>query len=99
FVHNDNVTWNLGGSTLTLSGGSGIDSLVVGMRAGESGSLTLSNGTLIVSPSAGYYSQIGKASGATGTMIVGSGASWINSTDVLVGKAGNGTLIFNPGAT
>lgn len=99
FVHRDNVTWNLNGKTLTISGFSGVDSLIVGMKAGEAGSLTVNNGTLVVAANPGYYSEIGKATGATGVMTLGSGAVWNNSTDLLIGKLGTGTLNVNAGAT
>jgi T5SS/PEP-CTERM-associated repeat protein len=92
FVHNDNVTWNLGGATLTLTGFAGVDSLIVGMRSGEFGSLTLSNGTLFVVNPTGFFSEIGKAAGATGVLTVGNGAAWINNGTLLIGKAGAGTL-------
>src|SRR5262249_16804642 len=82
----------LNGKTLTLSGFSGVDSLIVGMNSGETGSLTITNGTLTVATNAGYYSEIGKASGAVGAMTLGSGAIWSNTPDLLVGKLGNGTF-------
>src|SRR4029453_16179025 len=84
--------WNLNGKTLMLSGFSGVDSLIVGMKSGETGSLTITNGSLTVAANTGYYSEIGKASGAAGVMTLGSGAIWSNTPDLLVGKLGNGTL-------
>jgi T5SS/PEP-CTERM-associated repeat protein len=98
FVHRDAVTLNLNAKTFTQTGVDGVDSLIVGMKNGEASTLTVTNGTLATSAAAGYFSQIGKAAGATGTMTLGSGAVWNNSSDLLVGRSGNGTLNVNTGA-
>ncbi len=99
FIHKDNTTWNLNNHTYTLNGFAGVDSLIVGMYGGENGQLTVSNGSLNVAASSTNFSQVGKASGATGIMTLASGAHWTNSPAVLIGKAGNGTVNVNTSAT
>ncbi len=99
FVHRDAVTLNLNARTFTQTGVDGVDSLIVGMKSGETSTLTVTNGTLATSAAPGYFSQIGKAAGATGTMTLGSGAVWNNSSDLLIGRSGTGTLNVNAGAT
>jgi T5SS/PEP-CTERM-associated repeat protein len=99
FAHRDNVTLNLNAKTMMLTGVNGVDSLIVGMKPGETAQFSLSNGTLSVAANPGYYAEIGKASGAVGVMTLNSGATWNCSSDLLIGKLGIGTLRVNSGAT
>jgi autotransporter-associated beta strand protein/T5SS/PEP-CTERM-associated repeat protein len=99
FVHRDNTTFNLGGFTYTLNGFTGVDSLIVGMYAGENAQLTLGNGSLNVAASATNFSQVGKAAGSSGIITVGAGGKWINAPTLLVGKLGNGTVNVNASLT
>jgi autotransporter-associated beta strand protein/T5SS/PEP-CTERM-associated repeat protein len=99
FIHRDNASFNLNGFTYTLNGFAGVDSLIVGMYAGEDARLTLGNGSLNVAASATNFSQVGKAAGASGVVTVGAGGNWINAPTLLIGKAGNGTVNVNASLT
>jgi T5SS/PEP-CTERM-associated repeat protein len=98
-VHRDNVTWSLNGMTYAQSGFPGVDSFVVGSSIGESATLTISNGTASTAGGSGAESAIGRGVGAVGVVNLGSGAKWINSTSLFVGKFGSGVLNVNSGAT
>jgi T5SS/PEP-CTERM-associated repeat protein len=98
-VHRDNVTWDLAGATYTLSGYSGVDSLVVGSSNGENAALNMEYGTLVTNAGAGGYSVIGRGVGAKGVVSIGTSGKWINSPPLLIGKLGSGTLNINTGGS
>ncbi|MFN3932531.1 MAG: autotransporter-associated beta strand repeat-containing protein, partial [Brevundimonas sp.] len=85
-------TLTFDGGTATLASGS---STVVGELAGEDAALVIRDGAS-VSGGAGY---LGLAAGAAGeATVTGAGSLWINSGDLDVGGAGDGTLTVADGA-
>jgi hypothetical protein len=99
YVHRDNVTWNLGGFTYTQSTSTAFDPFLVGQNAGETGALTVSNGSINTSVASGSFNTvIGKA--GNGTMTMNSGAQWTMTTPlVLAQTAGiSGTFNVNAGS-
>jgi hypothetical protein len=99
FIHRDAVTWNLGGRTFAVNGFNGFDSLVVGMRDGETGSLTISGGTVSVAAHGNFGVSVGKNAGASGALTLGSGAILNSAAPVMIGKAGTGTFNIGGAAT
>jgi T5SS/PEP-CTERM-associated repeat protein len=98
-VHRDNVTWNLNGATFSQSGYTGVDSLIVGTSIGENAMLTILNGTVSTTAGSGGYSQIGRGVGASGVITIGSAGKWINTSSLLIGRLGTGTLNVTAGGS
>jgi T5SS/PEP-CTERM-associated repeat protein len=98
-VHRDNVTLNLNGGTFAQAGYPNVDSVIVGESIGESGTLTMLNGTVTTGAGANGFSQIGRGVGASGVLNIGAGAKWLNSSTLLIGRLGTGTLNINAGGT
>ncbi len=95
-VEDDNVIFDLGSRTYTLTSTPAIE---IGKGAGQTGLLNIrSNGIGRVSIAGNIF--IGAEANATGTLIVSSGGllSASNST-ISVGRAGTGTLTVNDGST
>jgi T5SS/PEP-CTERM-associated repeat protein len=88
-VENDNVTLDLGGYTYTNTYGS-FNS--VGMGVSGSGTLNLTNGTLV-----GYYVDVAYNAGNTSVINVGSGATLTSTWSMDVGFFGNGTINVSNG--
>lgn len=83
---NDNVMVNLDVN------GSG--RLGAGYRA--AGSLTISEGRVVISSTGILGEHIGSAGTAT---VTGTGSKWINTNDLFIGLSGNGTLIIADGGS
>ncbi len=88
-VSNQRPTFNLGGLTYTVNG-------EISVSGTNGPSLTLSDGVLNTSL-AGFMSYIGKNVGQTGSVTVGTGATWIGAN--YVGYSGTGTLNVIGGGT
>ena len=62
---------------------------------GSNGNLWIRNGSMVINSGIGY---LGYSSGSTGmATVTGSGSQWNNSSDLYVGRLGNGTLNVEAG--
>jgi len=87
-VRNDDLIFDLGGNTYTLSANS-----LIGRDSGNIGKLRITNGTL-----ANAGGIIGNSNGSTGVVTVaGAGSQWSSPGGLTVGQFGNGTLNIEAG--
>jgi T5SS/PEP-CTERM-associated repeat protein/autotransporter-associated beta strand protein len=86
-----------GANPTVINAGTAVSGLLeVGNNPGDVASLTIQNGA-ILNTGNGSGSDIGNASGSTGTVIVTSGSSWNLANLLSVGTGGMGTLIISNG--
>ncbi len=93
-AENGNVTLDLGGFTCTLTSGG---ASFIGQVAGQTGRLTVTDGTLAVD-TAGDNVNVGNLAGSTGFLTVTTGGILGTAAlrpDLIVGSSGTGTLTVN----
>lgn len=86
-----------GSATISGSGSQWINSgdLLVGHEGGSTGSMLISAGGSV----SNLQGILGDLAGASGSLTVtGSGSSWTTTSDLNVGRFGNGTLVLTDGA-
>ncbi|MBX3416449.1 MAG: PEP-CTERM sorting domain-containing protein [Pirellulaceae bacterium] len=93
FIGNGAYSFNLGGHTYSLFDTSLPASLVMGRAAGETGSLTLFNGTLTPDSA-----SVGNSSGSSSTLILGAGSRLNASGTSDIGSNGTGLIHVRNGA-
>ncbi len=99
-VRTGNVTLDLGGTTQTVNSAMLNGSVTVGRDSGDVASLTLTDGVL-----SAVDAQIGRSTGATGTVtLTGAGTQWNLSDSLYLGGSnsaagGTGTLTVNAGTS
>lgn len=96
-IENDQVAFALGTNTYALSNTSATTpSIIAGAAAGDNGRLSLT-GTGAGGSLSSISAFLGSVTSSTGQVTVGSLASWNNSQELSVGRAGTGTLTINSG--
>ncbi|MBC8106732.1 MAG: PEP-CTERM sorting domain-containing protein [Anaerolineae bacterium] len=90
-VTGDNTTWNLGGTTYTITAASML-ALTVGQNATDIAQLTMQSGTV-----SAVSGTVGVSASSRGTLSISSGATVNFSSTLNVGSAGFGTLNINNG--
>jgi len=94
-IRNDNVSFDLGGYTYTLTSTVFPQaSLTVGELNGDIGQLTIMNGTI-----ANYHTLLGDQAGSNGTLNISTGATLTSASVIRVGENGDGTLNILNGGT
>jgi T5SS/PEP-CTERM-associated repeat protein len=93
-VGNDDVTFALDGHGYTLTSDLVSEpSVTVGVAANDDAHLTLLDGTL-----RSVDAVIADGANSSGHVVVGAGATWINSGEILVGRQGSGALTIQQNA-
>src|SRR5262249_34541146 len=92
-VDGDTVTMNLNNFAYNVTG-AGASGVHVGSWAGSTGQLRISNGSL-----AAVTSYLGQDPTAVGIATIDAGGKWTNSSSIIVGLSGTGTLTVNSGGT
>jgi T5SS/PEP-CTERM-associated repeat protein len=87
-IGNDYVTFSLDGHEYTLTSNVVSEpSVTVGSAANDDARLTLLGGTL-----SSVDAVIADAADSSGQVVVGAGATWVNSGEILVGRQGSASL-------
>ena len=93
-IRTDDVTFDLGGFTYSLSAAAP-HSVIVGENGSDDGMLTIQNGVL-----SGTRGLVGHLVGSTGTVnLTGVSSTWASSAPLIVGGGGTGTVTVEQGAT
>ena len=93
-IGNDDVTFAIDGQTYTLTSNEVSEpSVTVGVAENDVARLTLLGGTL-----SSVDAVIADGAGSSGQVVVGAGATWMNSGQILVAPQGTGSLVIQQNA-